>query len=259
MQRFIDRFEIGEAARTVQDFIWNEYCDWYIEAAKNRLYGKEGEEAKRTAQYVLYKGLEGALALLHPFMPFLTEEIWQMLPGTRQALICSSLPPSDSGQKAPDAEAEMGSVIEIIRTIRNIKAEFGVASNKKVDAIFQAEEPALSPVSRNEGLIRMLAGVDKLTMLSPTQGKPKKAAAGVASGIGVFLPLEGMIDVSREIERLSKEVANLTNELSGISAKLSNESFLKKAPQAVVERERTRASEIEEASGKLKLRIKELS
>ena len=93
VQRFTDRFEIGEAARIVQEFIWGEYCDWYIEAAKPRLYGKEGEDAKKTAQYVLWKGLDGALRLLHPFMPFITEEIWQMLPGSAGALINSTLPP----------------------------------------------------------------------------------------------------------------------------------------------------------------------
>ena len=259
VQRFTDRFEIGEAARIVQEFIWGEYCDWYIEAAKPRLYGKEGEDAKKTAQYVLWKGLDGALRLLHPFMPFITEEIWQMLPGSVGALINSHLPASAEALRDMAAEAEMGSMMELIRTIRNIKAEFGVASNKKVDAVFQGGDGELALVNRNMGLIRTLAGVENASTITPEAGKPAKAAAGVASGMGVFLPLEGMIDIGKEIERLKKEVAGIEKELAGVMGKLSNESFVSRAPESVVERERNKASELEAASIRFKARIEELS
>ncbi len=258
-QRYVDRFEIGEAARVVQDFIWGEFCDWYIEAAKPRLYGKKGDTAKQTAQNVAWRGLDGALRLLHPFMPFITEEIWQMLPGSTGALISSSLP--DKSEEARDAEAEqdMGSLMEAIRIIRNIKAEFGVATNKKVDAIFQGGEDALRAFSSNSDLISTLAGLDGFSTITPESPKPQKAAQGVATGISIFLPLEGMIDISKELERLEKEASAQARELEGVKAKLSNESFVSRAPQAVVDRERSKAEELQASLSKIRARIIELS
>jgi len=258
VQRFVDRFEIGEAARTVQDFIWGEFCDWYIEAAKPRLYGRHGDESRKAAQYALWKGLDGSLRLLHPFMPFITEEIWQMLPGSSGALIVSGLPLSSESLRDSEAEAEVGMLTDVVRTIRNIKAEFAVASNKKVDAIFQGGGQDIDRIKSNMEFIRTLAGVEGASFISPGDSKPHKAAAGVSSGIGIFLPLEGMIDIGKETERLTREVAGIDKELAGVTAKLSNASFVSKAPEAVVERERTRSLELEAARAKLMARIEEL-
>lgn len=258
-QRYVDRFEIGEAARVVQDFIWGEFCDWYIEAAKPRLYGKKGDAAKVTAQYVAWKGLDGALRLLHPFMPFITEEIWQMLPGSTGALICSPLPERSGEARDAAAEQDMGMLMEAIRIIRNIKAEFGVATNKKVDAMFQGGEDALRAFSSNSDLISTLAGLDSFSTLSPEDAKPQKAAQGVASGISIFLPLEGMIDIAREMERLEREAGSQAKELESVRAKLSNESFVSRAPQAVVDRERSKAEELAASLSKIRARIEELS
>ncbi|MBP7110709.1 MAG: valine--tRNA ligase [Firmicutes bacterium] len=258
VQRFVDRFEIGEAARVVQDFIWGEFCDWYIEAAKPRLYGKEGAKARKAAQRTIWQGLDGSLRLLHPFMPFITEEIWQMLPGSSGALIISGLPACEAGLRDAEAESSMAFLMDAIRTIRNIKAEFAVASNKKVDAVFQGLAPDLEKVWANSGLIRTLAGVEGIKLIGPEEQKPSKAAAGVVSGLGIFLPLEGMIDISKEIERLEKELAGIEKELASVSSKLANESFVSRAPQAVVDRERTKLDELRSAEAKLKSRIEEL-
>ncbi len=258
VQRFVDRFEIGEAARIVQDFIWGEFCDWYIEAAKPRLYGKGGDRAKKAAQRTIWQGLDGSLRLLHPFMPFITEEIWQMLPGSTGALIVSGLPAAENGLRDAEAESMMGFLMDTIRTIRNIKAEFGVASNKKVDAVFQGLAPDLGKIDANSGLIRTLAGVEGISLIGPDEPKPAKAAAGVASGLGIFLPLEGMIDIAKEMERLEKEVAGIEKELGAVASKLGNESFVSRAPQAVVERERMKLDELKSAEAMLKSRIEEL-
>ena len=132
-----------------------------------------------------------------------------------------------------------------------------MASNKKVDAVFQGLARTLK-VWANSGLIRTLAGVEGIKLIGPEEQKPSKAAAGVVSGLGIFLPLEGMIDISKEIERLEKELAGIEKELASVSSKLANESFVSRAPQAVVDRERTKLDELRSAEAKLKSRIEEL-
>lgn len=259
VQRFVDRFEIGEAARITQEFIWGEYCDWYIEAAKPRLYGKLGDKARRAAQYALWKGLDGSLRLLHPFMPFITEEIWQMLPGSSGALIASSLPSSDERLRDLEAEAAMSLVMDSVRAIRNMKAEFGVATNKKVDVVFQGTDEDLARVEGNMGMLATLAGVESHSLILPGSPKPHKAAAGIAAGLSIFVPLEGVIDIAKELDRLTREVSSMEKELAVVVAKLNNEAFVSRAPQAIVDRERAKAEELASSSKKLKARMEELA
>lgn len=254
----LGRYDMGEAARTIYEFVWGEYCDWYIELAKRRLYSDDDPAGRRTAQYVLWKVLDGSLKLLHPFMPFITEGIWQHLPGSEESIMIEAWPTMDEAWVDAEAEAHMTTLMETVRAIRNIRAEFNVAPGKKVDAIFQAEGEAFDILSGNIDMVVHLAGLAGASVEQVFQSKPEKAAAAVVPGIEVYLPLAGMVDIDKETERLRREEENLLREVKMARGKLSNEGFVTKAPAHVVQKQRDRLSEYEEKLAKIRTRIAQL-
>ena len=240
----LGRFELGEAGRLVYEFIWGEFCDWYIELAKPRLYNKENAEERATAQHVICEVLSSSMKLLHPYMPFITEEIWQCLPHEGDSIMVAAWPESDEQLFNAEAEAAMNAIMEAIKAIRNMRAEVNVAPGKKVPAILLVADELQQVVADNQSYIKLMASVDELSILPAGGDKPENAMAAVTKGIEVYLPLKGLIDVEKETQRLNKELDGMTKEIGRIEGKLNNAGFLAKAPAEVVEKEKTKAQEI---------------
>lgn len=252
----LERFELGEAARLLYEFIWNEYCDWYIEMAKARLYNKEDVAARTTAQYVLWYVLEKTLKLLHPFMPFITETIWQHLPHEGHSIMVSDWPIEESTLLDEEVEQQMNTIMDAIKAIRNMRAEVNVPPGKKSEVILQVVASELQVVfANNLQYIKVMAAADPITMLKIDDGKPENAMAAVVNGVEIYMPLKGMIDVEKETQRLNKELAGLDKELARIAGKLSNEGFVAKAPPEVIAKEKAKAGEYQEKQQAIQERL----
>lgn len=244
----LERFELGEAGRAIYDFIWSEVCDWYIEIAKPRLYNKEAAAERATAQHVLATVLVSAMKLLHPYMPFITEEIYQCLPHEAESIMISKWPVADESLVDPEAERGMNAIMDSIKAIRNMRAEVNANPGKKIPAIMLVSEDLREVVAHNDSYIKLLGGIDNLELRPLNGEKPENAMAAVVTGIEVYLPLAGLIDVEKETQRLSKELAAMEKDLQRAGGKLNNAGFLAKAPEDVVAKERAK---YEELSGKI--------
>ncbi len=254
--RLQDKYELGEAGRTLYDFIWNQFCDWYIELAKPRLYGRESAVSKHTAQTVLSEVLSGTMTLLHPFMPFITEEIWQHLPHQGDSIMISSWPQAQDDLLDKEAEEQMELIMEIIKVVRNIRAEMNVPPGKKSQLILvnSSEEKELI-LKKYSGYLEKMAGCDQITVERDLSEEPAQAASSMVKGILIYMPLSGLIDIELEISRLEKEIKNLTEEVARVEKKLGNEGFLAKAPVDVVEKERAKQAEYIEKKAALVERL----
>lgn len=244
----LERFELGEAGRAIYDFIWSEVCDWYIEIAKPRLYNKEAAAERATAQHVLATVLVSAMKLLHPYMPFITEEIYQCLPHEAESIMISKWPVADESLIDPEAERGMNAIMDSIKAIRNMRAEVNANPGKKIPAIMLVSEDLREVVAHNDSYIKLLGGIDNLELRPLNGKKPENAMAAVVTGIEVYLPLAGLIDVEKETQRLSKELAAMEKDLQRAGGKLNNAGFLAKAPEDVIAKERAK---YEELSGKI--------
>ena len=251
VQRFMDEYQFGEAQRVIHDFLWGEYCDWYIEMAKIRL-SREGDGGASPLPVLAYV-LERVLRLLHPFMPFITEEIWQTLvdylpkePGRPDVLMIAPYPEADATLIDERAEAEVGAVIEVVRAVRNLRAEFRIQPAQSLEALVDAPEVG-EVVEAEASTIKTLARVEPLTVNSNAEQSASgdRVALVLASGT-VTIPLAGLVDLSRERERLSGEIGELDASRARLSARLMDEKFLTRAPEEVVERERQRLESLEE-------------
>ena len=243
----MEKFELGEAARMLYDFIWGEFCDWYIEMAKPRLYNREGATGRHTAQFVLAFVLERTMRLLHPFMPFISEEIREHLPHAEGSIVKAAWPAAEPDRIDETAELQMGAVMETIKAVRNMRAEMNVPLGRKGEVLVQPANEGLAAVLEdNIPFIRTMATAEPVRILPAGAAKPENAVSRVISGIEVYLPLKGLIDVEKEVARMTKELQGMENELSRIDGKLSNEGFLAKAPAAVLEQQKARRAEVTE-------------
>ncbi|MEM7125226.1 MAG: valine--tRNA ligase [Chloroflexota bacterium] len=262
--RLIDNWQLGEAGRQIYEFLWNEYCDWYIEASKIRLYQGSESEAQATRQVLAFV-LEQSLRLLHPYMPHVTEAIWQNLPsmagsdeesGTR-ALVVSRWPKDDNRYSA-EADDVFGRVQEIVRSIRNARNEYNVEPGRRIAAEISADGYT-EHLAANSTLLATLARLDgERLQIATDLPAPEKAVTLTAGGATVYLPLAGLVDLDAERERLQKELANVEKQLASVSGKLNNEGFVKKAPEAVVQRERDRQADLTVQLGQIKERLADL-
>lgn len=240
MTENLDKFELGIAVQKVYDFTWNEYCDWYIELVKPRLYGDDTASKKR-ALYILTLVLENILKLLHPFMPFITEEIWQHLPTTQQdSVMIAPWPRHDQWYSFEADEAAMEMIMEAIRSIRNIRAEMNVIPSRKAKVILVATEDSYPVIEKGREYFITLAGASEVVLQKDKENIPEDAVSAVVPGLEIFLPLDDLVDFEKEIERLEKERTKLEGELKRLHGKLSNQGFLAKAPAAVVEEEKSK-------------------
>ncbi len=255
--RLSDRYEFGEVGRVLYNFIWDDFCDWYIEMAKLPLYG-EDEAAKRTTRSILAYVLDHTMRLLHPFMPFITEEIWQNLPHAGESITVAQWPKVDESLTDEAAAAEMKLLVEIIRSVRNIRAEVNTPLSKKINMFLKAkDENILESVEKNRAYIERFCNPEQLEMGLAVEA-PEKAMTAVVTGIEIILPLEGLINIEEEIARLEKEREKLNKEVERVQKKLSNEGFVKKAPEKVIEEERAKEKDYTEKRAAVEARIQEL-
>jgi valyl-tRNA synthetase len=265
--QLFDSYQYGEAGRRIYDFLWSEFCDWYIEACKIRLYGNDLAE-RSTAQASLVSVLERALRLLHPYMPFVTEEIWQYLKAAwpsgnccwEESLMICPWPKADQAHIDAEAEEDMDLLMDLIRQVRNARAEFDVVPGKKVPAIVVGGNK-LAMLERQRGLLTFLAKVDDAQLiLTRTLGeRPKRAVALVAAGgVEAYLPLAGLVDLEQEITRLQKALAEADREIQRAEEMLANESFTAKAPLPVIQQQRDRLADSQERRARLEARLQAL-
>ena len=242
--RSLDEYKFNEAAGFIYQFIWHELCDWYLELSKPVLYGKDNPSSRRAAQRTLYRALQTSLKLLHPFMPFLTEEIWQALVQDGHSIMVSPFPVPEDFPAAPDAEEQMGLIMNVITRVRNIRGEMGLSPAKKLRVLISAPEEGVKEILlAGSGYITNMANLTSLEIGEDVK-EPKGAATGVIGNIRIFVLLEGAIDVASEKARLEKELAKLEKDLAIVSRKLTNSDFRAKAAEAVVRKEEEKYREI---------------
>ena len=266
VNRLMESYQFGEAGRQIQDFLWGEFCDWYIEISKLRLYG-EDERAKETARCVLVYVLERTLRLLHPFMPFVTEEIWQHLTNGKWRMADGQIIdtimfapwPQPEGERDMEAEVDMGVVMELVRAIRNARAEYGVEPGRRIGAIIAGGERTDLLLDQQEVLVS-LARLDpeRLSIAPGPVEKPQQALALVIGDVECYLPLAGMVDLEAERKRLARELKEVTDLIRRSERLLANKDFVTKAPAHVVEREREKLAQNRAREARLQARLTSL-
>ncbi|MEK5481356.1 valine--tRNA ligase [Viridibacillus sp. FSL R5-0888] len=252
-----EKFEFGEVGRQLYNFIWDDFCDWYIEMAKLPLYG-EDEAAKKTTRSVLAYVLDNTMRLLHPFMPFITEEIWQNLPHEGESITVAAWPTVDETLTSQAQSNNMKLLMDIIRAVRNIRAEVQTPMSKKVPLYVSAKDAeTLAVLEDNKAYLEKFCNPEPLTLGEGIEA-PGQCMSAVVSGAELFLPLEGLIDVAAEIERLSHELEKWDKEVKRVQGKLNNERFVSKAPDDVVAAERAKEADYIEKYATVEKRINEL-
>ncbi|WP_300123159.1 valine--tRNA ligase [uncultured Enterococcus sp.] len=251
-----DRFEFGEAGRNLYNFIWDDFCDWYIEMSKETLYG-DNPEAKRMNQAVLVYVLDNIVRLLHPIMPFVTEEIFSKLPTTTGSIVVASYPEVNEFSDESAAEG-MEILKEVIRAVRNIRAEVNTPLSKAVTLLIQANDAKVQDfLTANQNYIMRFCNPDEL-VIATELAVPDMAMSQVITGATIYLPLANLINLTEEIARLEKELAKLDGEVKRVQGKLANERFVSKAPQAVVDQERAKEADYLEKQQAVAQRIAQL-
>ena len=261
VEQISDNFENAEyglAAQKIYDFIWSEFCDWYIELAKSGLMGDDMAR-KATVRAVLQYVLSGLLKLLHPFMPFLTEEVFKFLPGNEDAsCMLSEWPKVDEALRFPEASMQMEGIMEIIRSIRNLRANMNVQPSMRARLMIRAQEGWHDVLSGAEGYFKRMAGASELEMLEKDAQITEKTVSAVCSCGEFFIPLGELVDLEKEKKRLQKEMDNLKNEIARGQGKLNNPGFLSKAPAQLVEAEKEKLEKNAQMIAALEARIAEL-
>jgi valyl-tRNA synthetase len=250
----INHYHFDRVAGDLYQFVWHEFCDWYLELIKPILYAADGP-ARQQTQAVLHHVLTVILRLLHPIMPFVTEEIWEKLPGISGTLIKASFPSPDQGLAAPEAETRMALVQGVTTVIRNIRGEMNVHPSQQVEVIMMAEEADDRRIIDDQAhYIKTLAKAKSLTVTTPAE-KPKGVAAGVSGRVEVLVDMKGLVDFDEEARRLKKEMDKVDKEMEKSRNKLSNENFVAKAPPEVVEMQREKLAELTTTREKLALNL----
>lgn len=251
----LEKFELGIALQKIYEFIWEEFCDWYIELVKPRLYDREAK-GRLESLYVLNEVLGKAMKLLHPFMPFITEEIYSHLITDDESIMISKWPEYTDNVLYPEEEKIMVFIMDAVRGIRNIRAEMNVPVNRKAKAIFVTQDELLSKVVKDEqSTFGRLASISEAQVQSTKDGIPEDSVAVLVNGAEIYLPLEELIDKDKELERLEKEKATLIKELERVNRMLNNDNFVSKAPAAVVEQEKEKLKKYTEMYEKVLERI----
>jgi valyl-tRNA synthetase len=259
--RLFDAYQYGEAGRQVYDFLWSEYCDWYIEACKVRLYGDDVDRDAPRA--VLLHVLETSLRLLHPFMPFVTEALWQALPtplppregqGEGHSLMLARWPEPDAALINTEAESQMGLMMDLVRGFRNLRAEYAVTPGKRIPAAIAAGDAA-EWLDAQRAVLCSLAKLDASQLsIQPTVEPPDQSATVVVGDVVGYLPLAVLVDLDAERERLAKELTDIEGRIARSQALLAGD-FSKKAPEHIVQRERDKLADLQAEQVKLKERL----
>ncbi|MCC4311805.1 MULTISPECIES: valine--tRNA ligase [Carnobacterium] len=232
-----EKFEFGEAGRHLYNFIWDDFCDWYIEMSKEVLNG-ENEAAKQTTRSILAYVLDQTLRLLHPIMPFVTEKIWESVPHEGESLVIAEYPVVHPELNDEDAAKGMDVLMELIRSVRTIRSEVNTPLSKKIELLIKTNDASIETfLKENETYIERFCNPENLVISSQIEA-PESAMSAVITGAEIYLPLAGLINIDEEIIRLEKEMAKWESEVKRVQGKLSNERFVSSAPEAVVQVER---------------------
>jgi len=234
----LENYRFNEGAHFLYQFVWHEFCDWYIELIKPYLFDKADSKLRLNTQHVLLGVLNTVLCLLHPFMPFITEEIWSKLPNSEGSITVHQYPKSDSNLIDEKAEAEMNLIIDIVGNIRNVRGEMNIPPATQVETfLYTEDQETYDKLERNKDHIKNLARIGTISMSSDKK-EYKSSATAVVDKVEIFVPLKGIIDFYEEEKRLKKESDKIEKKLILLNKKLSNEDFLSKAPPHVIENER---------------------
>ena len=249
--------DFGLAATKIYDFAWSEFCDWYIELSKSRLLGEDGE-SKETVKGVLLFVLENLLKLLHPFMPFLTEQVYKYLPDSEGFLMLQKWPEYEEGLVFAEDEQKMQGVMEIIRSIRNLRSEMNVAPSKRTRLMLLPAEGWAETLRGGDGYFRRLAGAEQVEILTDRNEVTEKTVSAVITAGELFIPLGDLVDFEKEVARLTKELENLKKETARSEGMLKNPGFLSKAPAHLVQAEKDKLEAAKAKAAALLNRIAEL-
>lgn len=245
----------GEAGQRLYDFVWGEFCDWYLELSKKSLYGEK--EKKEVTQKVLLKTLEEILSLLHPFLPFITEEIWQKIPGTGVTIMLREWPHVEEQYLSSSIEESMESLMDSIRQIRRIRNEMKIDSNKKITCYLRPSRREEEEFFiKNREYLEELGGLDRLEISTTLDPGTEKVISMMSGRNQIFLPLEGMVDLREERRRVEKDLHKVEKEIKRAKGKLENKGFLTKAPEELVQEEREKLEKYKEQEETLKDRLK---
>ncbi len=257
----LEGYYFGEAARKLYDFIWGEFCDWYLEMSKPALRKEEGDIRYKTAKIVALTVFMNTLKLLHPFIPFLTEELWHIFKFSEEGRsIEEEKWPSVHDLPFEDKSKLMEIFAESVRAIRNLRAELQVPPQRKVEvAVFFSDNTAESVIKENEVYLRLLAGVSDLEYLSSKENRPKNSFSYVLPFGEVYIKLSGLVDLDKERKRLQKELERVEVELERVNKKLLNKNFVEKAPLEVVEKEKKKKAELEDVKNRLLQNLRDIS
>ena len=250
----MDNFEINNVTKFIYSYVWNDFCDWYIEMMKSRLYGDD-EEVKSAVLTRAVMLFEEMLKIVHPFMPFITEELWNLLAERKEgeSISTSKYPEFQKSLVNKDAEKEFEFVEEFVTSVRNIRGEMSIAPSKNIDVYFRGDD-----LTENQKIyVKKLGKIENIFSGKNLQ-KPSASASSVVNGCNLFIPLEGVIDVEVEKNRLQKEIMRLETSLSGVDKKLSNQNFINNAPLEVVDKEKQKKTDWEEKLSKLKTMLNDL-
>jgi valyl-tRNA synthetase len=243
------RYRFNDAASAIYQFLWHEYCDWYLEIAKLALYRAESPAQRLQAQHTLVEVLEATLRLLHPFMPFITEEIWQRLPHEGDSIMIAPYPKAGRKQRDEAVERAMGAVMDVVTAVRNIRGEMRIAPGVALSVTLRPGRDAGALLRANAPLVEALARI-RLTV-DPRATRPRNSALALASGAEIYVDLAGIVDLASERQRLEKEITRASETVDFLKAKLARPEFVQRAPEEIVERERARLTEQEALRAKL--------
>ena len=256
----LDAYRFDEAAQTLYDFIWHEYCDWYLELVKIRIYNKEDAVGKQSAQYVVWQVLEGLLRLLHPMMPFITEEIWQHLPHEGESIMVAEWPKSVSNLIDKKSESDMIVIMDVIRAVRNILSEMNIPPSSKAEIYVQVPDDNIKALlSEQSGYIYRLGSASKVIVERNITKPASSATVVINNGVEVYVPLAGLIDIDKEKERLTKNLDKAIADLDRVNKLLADEAFISKAPENIIAKEKNRKAEIEALKEKLEKNLEMLA
>ena len=262
LQSSYENLRMNDAASLLMDFIWKEFCSWYLELSKDRIYNENDKNGQITAKYILLDVFQTSMRLLQPFMPFICEEIWQGIrehfPLKSESIIIADFPKSDPQLINTQIDADMKLIQDTIVAIRNLRKQVNLAPGKTVDIDIKISDKEQEKLFENyRGYFTKLAKVNELK-LALDLVKPASSIAAVVQNLEIYLPLEGLLDLEKEKQKLEKQYDKLNKELKNISAKLHNEKFLTKAPENIIAKEREKFEEIQTKLNKTESLIKDL-
>ena len=259
MDSKLEKYETGLAANDIYNYIWDDYCDWYIELVKPRLYSDDIDEKNRTISVLVY-ALDKILKLLHPFMPFITEEIYQHLPNHGEALIIADWPVYDENSIFIDDSEGMELIQNIIKNIRNIRAEMNIQNSKKTNTIIYTNDAfSRNAIETNKNHLISMGFSESVNIVNSKENLGDEYVSLVVDKTEVYLALAELVDFEQEIARLEKEKSDIMSEIKRATGKLNNIGFTSKAPEHVVEEERSKKKTYEEMLKNIEERITKLS